>query len=100
MQTISWNDDAIDLIDQTKLPHELTVFRATTVAQLVDAIKRLVVRGAPAIGVAGGYGVVLAMGEADPTTDPEAFARLVDEVRNARPTAVNLAVRVDEVLTA
>lgn len=100
MQTINWNDDAIDLIDQTKLPHELTMFRAVTVAQLVDAIQRLVVRGAPAIGVAGGYGVVLAMGEADPMTDPETFARLVDEIRNARPTAVNLAVRVDQVLTA
>ncbi|MDH3300194.1 MAG: S-methyl-5-thioribose-1-phosphate isomerase [Acidimicrobiia bacterium] len=98
MQTIVWNDDAVDLIDQTKLPHELTVFRAATVAELIDAIKRLVVRGAPAIGVAGGYGVVLAMGEADPITDPDAFARLTDRLRNARPTAVNLAVRVDEVL--
>lgn len=98
METIVWNDDAVDLIDQTKLPHELTVFRATTVAELVDAIKRLVVRGAPAIGVAGGYGVVLAMGEADPATDPAAFGDLVDRLRNARPTAVNLAVRVDEVV--
>ncbi len=100
MQTITWTDGAIDLIDQTKLPHELTVFRATTVAELIDAIKRLVVRGAPAIGVAGGYGVVLALSEADPAVDPLAFDHLVDSVRNARPTAVNLAVRVDEVLAA
>ncbi len=98
METIVWNDEAIDLIDQTKLPQELSLFRATTVAELVDAIKRLVVRGAPAIGVAGGYGVVLAMGEADPATDPAAFSGLVNRLRNARPTAVNLAVRVDEVL--
>ncbi len=98
MQTIVWSDDAVDLIDQTKLPHELTVFRARSVAELVDAIKRLVVRGAPAIGVAGAYGVVLAMGEADPLAEPAAFRQLVEQLRGARPTAVNLAVRVDEVL--
>lgn len=98
MQTIVWTNDAIDLIDQTKLPHELTVFRASTVDELVDAIKRLVVRGAPAIGVAGAYGVVLAIGEADPGREPTVFAQLIDRLRNARPTAVNLAVRVDEVL--
>ena len=98
MQTIVWRDDAVDLIDQTRLPHELTVFRAATVAELIDAIKRLVVRGAPAIGVAGAYGVVLALGEADPVVDPEGFSELIARLRESRPTAVNLAVRVDEVV--
>ena len=100
MQTVVWNNEAVDLIDQTRLPHELTVFRASSVADMVDAIKRLVVRGAPAIGVAGAYGVVLAMAEADPSTEPDDFNRLIDQLRTARPTAVNLAVRVDEVLVA
>ena len=83
IQTMVWADGGIDLIDQTKLPHETTTFRATTVAELVDAIKRLVVRGAPAIGVAGAYGVVLAIAESDPSTDPRGFDELIDQLRNA-----------------
>jgi methylthioribose-1-phosphate isomerase len=83
-------DGAVELIDQTRLPDELVVLRVEDVPTLVDAIKRLAVRGAPAIGVAGAFGVVLALDEPD-------FAAAVASVRSARPTAVNLARMVDRV---
>ncbi|MBB3732522.1 S-methyl-5-thioribose-1-phosphate isomerase [Nonomuraea dietziae] len=86
MRTIDWVDGAIELIDQTLLPDELVMLRITTVDALIEAIQRLAVRGAPALGVAGAFGVALADG------DRKAIARL----REARPTAVNLAWGVDQ----
>lgn len=94
--SVSWNDDGVDLIDQTRLPHELVMLRIESVEAMVAAIQRLAVRGAPAIGLAGAYGVVLAMIEADPTDQPGHFSRLVADLRQARPTAVNLAHRIDQ----
>ncbi|MFD9945437.1 S-methyl-5-thioribose-1-phosphate isomerase [Nonomuraea sp. NPDC059023] len=87
MRTIDWVDGAIELVDQTKLPDELVTLRITDVDTLIAAIRRLSVRGAPALGVAGALGVVLAAGDA------AQIARL----RAARPTAVNLAWAVDQV---
>ena len=52
-RTIDWVDGQIHLIDQTRLPDSLVVLRVTTLEDLVDAIRRLAVRGAPALGVAG-----------------------------------------------
>ncbi|MEV5411869.1 S-methyl-5-thioribose-1-phosphate isomerase [Thermopolyspora sp. NPDC052614] len=90
MRTIDWVDGAIELVDQTLLPDECVVLRIETVDALIDAIRRLAVRGAPALGVAGAMGVALAAATLD---DPaEAIARL----RAARPTAVNLAWGVDQ----
>ncbi|MEU4703927.1 S-methyl-5-thioribose-1-phosphate isomerase [Nonomuraea dietziae] len=86
MRTIDWVDGAIELVDQTLLPDELVMLRITTVDALIEAIQRLAVRGAPALGVAGAFGVALADG------DRKAIARL----REARPTAVNLAWGVDQ----
>lgn len=95
--TIAWRDGALELIDQTRLPGELVSLRLTTVPDVIDAIKRLAVRGAPAIGVAGAYGVALAAAASDPRTDPAGFAAAVAALRSARPTAVNLARMVDRV---
>ena len=70
MRTIDWVDGAVEIIDQTLLPGRLEVRRIDTVEDLVDAIRSLAVRGAPALGVAGAYGVALAAkqhaGDADP----------------------------------
>ena len=63
-RTIDWVDGAVELIDQTRLPDELVVLRVEDVPTLVEAIRRLAVRGAPAIGVAGAFGVVLALSRA------------------------------------
>jgi methylthioribose-1-phosphate isomerase len=89
-RTIDWVSGGIELIDQTRLPDDLVVLRIEDVPTLVEAIRRLAVRGAPALGVAGAFGVVLAFGTAD-------FAAAVDSLRRARPTAVNLERMVDRV---
>jgi methylthioribose-1-phosphate isomerase len=89
MRTIDWVDGAVEIIDQTVLPGELKMLRLHTVGELVAAIQSLAVRGAPALGVAGAFGVALAARvHAD---DPEALAAAVHRIENARPTAVNLA---------
>lgn len=89
MRTIDWVDGAIEIIDQTALPGQTRILRLTSVGELVTAIRTLAVRGAPALGVAGAFGVALAARvHAD---DPAALATAVDRIENARPTAVNLA---------
>jgi methylthioribose-1-phosphate isomerase len=75
---------AIDLLDQTRLPAAEKVVRCTDVPSLVDAIHRLVVRGAPLLGIAGAYGVALAAARG------EDVAAAAEMIAAARPTAVNL----------
>ena len=91
--SISWADGRIELLDQTALPRLRTV-SVTTVDQLVDAVRRLVVRGAPALGVAGAMGVALAAR----TLDGDALAEAAARIGAARPTAVNLSVGVRRAL--
>ena len=90
--TIDWSDGpAVVIIDQTLLPQREEILRLTSVPELIGAIQRLAVRGAPALGVAGALGVALAARvSADPVAD-------VAALRAARPTAVNLAWGVDRV---
>jgi S-methyl-5-thioribose-1-phosphate isomerase len=89
VRTIDWVDGAVEIIDQTVLPKEVRVLRLHTVPELVAAIQSLAVRGAPALGVAGAFGVALAARvHAD---DPQALTAAVARVETARPTAVNLA---------
>ena len=81
------------MIDQTQLPGRLVVRDLCTVDQVVDAIQRLVVRGAPAIGVCGALGVVLGLsGNAIESVEDgrRRLDELEDRIGNARPTAVNL----------
>lgn len=84
-RTIDWDGDAVTIIDQTALPADYRVLRLHKVDELIDAIRRLAVRGAPALGAAGALGVVLAAREGG---DVRASA---DRVARARPTAVNLS---------
>jgi methylthioribose-1-phosphate isomerase len=65
IRAISWVNDGLILIDQTKLPHQEINLNIETVDQLVDAIMKLAVRGAPALGAAGAWGVVVAMRQAE-----------------------------------
>ncbi|MFD4630504.1 S-methyl-5-thioribose-1-phosphate isomerase [Streptomyces sp. NPDC058284] len=89
---------SLSLIDQTALPHSLERLDVTTVDGVVDAIVRLVVRGAPAIGAAGAYGVAVAMAQAAREGwDRTRLDAEITRVREARPTAVNLMVCVDRV---
>jgi methylthioribose-1-phosphate isomerase len=102
---IAWDDDAgrdgrgaVRLLDQTLLPGTTAYREIVTTDELVVAIAELAVRGAPALGVAGALGVVLAMDEgAREGWDDARVQAAVDRVRHARPTAVNLAWGVDQV---
>ncbi|MCY3806746.1 MAG: S-methyl-5-thioribose-1-phosphate isomerase [bacterium] len=94
-RSLDWADDRILMVDQTRLPDAYEILEVDDVADLVDAIRCLAVRGAPVIGVAGGFGVVLAARQHGSGTDE--FQEAVESIRTARPTAVNLARMVDRV---
>ena len=99
VRSIDWVDDHIVLLDQTRLPREERQLSITTVDELIDAIHRLAVRGAPLLGAAGALGVLLAVQEgAHAGWDDAALQATVERLRAARPTAVNLARGVDRVL--
>ena len=96
VRTLDWiggSDGVVEMVDQTVLPAAYAVLRIDTVPDMVAAIQRLSVRGAPAIGVAGAFGVALAV-RAHGSSGP-AFDDAVASLRRARPTAVNLARMVD-----
>lgn len=103
--TIRWVGDAnghLELLDQTRLPHHVEVMQLRDVDAVIDAIRRLCVRGAPAIGVAAGYGLLLGVRQQHPV--PGAFLEVVREVAarllSARPTAVNLRWALDRCMAA
>jgi methylthioribose-1-phosphate isomerase len=89
VRTIDWVDGAVEIIDQTVLPAQERWLRLTTVDEVVDAIARLAVRGAPALGVAGALGAAVAA--RDYSHDPGMMADALHRLKTARPTAVNLA---------
>ncbi|MCQ2559285.1 MAG: S-methyl-5-thioribose-1-phosphate isomerase [Clostridia bacterium] len=93
METLRWQERKLYLLDQTRLPLEKVELECTTYQQVIEAIKILAVRGAPAIGVAAAYGLVLGL-EAYQKVKPEAFVqearRIAAELDASRPTAVNL----------
>jgi methylthioribose-1-phosphate isomerase len=94
LPTLKWAGDALELVDQTLLPSKLVIKRCESAEEVRDAIHRLVVRGAPAIGVAGAYGVLLAADSVKNTSPEELRERVAgaaELLAAARPTAVNLA---------
>ncbi len=91
------SESSVGYVDQRALPGELVRRAATSVDEIVEAIATLAVRGAPAIGVFGAYGVAFAF-ETYGATDR--FAQAAARIRAARPTAVNLGWAVDRVLGA
>ena len=84
----------VRVIDQRRLPHELSIMTLDSVDRVIYAIQDMVVRGAPLIGVTGAYGVLVAL---EAASGEEAFRRECRRIRQARPTAVNLAWAVDRV---
>jgi methylthioribose-1-phosphate isomerase len=96
-QTLKWIggvDGFLELIDQRRLPAEFVKIQCRTVEQLFEAIQTLAVRGAPAIGVSAGYGLVLAIQKLNPTDSLEeglkVLAKSGEYLASSRPTAVNL----------
>ena len=97
LQTISWTGQAARLLDQTKLPTETVYVDITDEKQMWDAIRRLVIRGAPAIGVAAAFGAYLGIRRVE--GDRAELLRSLNEVcaylATSRPTAVNLFWALD-----
>jgi methylthioribose-1-phosphate isomerase len=88
---VVFRDGGIDLLDQTQLPQREIVLRITDHRELADAIRTMKVRGAPAIGIAASYGIVLGMQDVPASVNPdEHFAQVVEVLRSTRPTAINL----------
>ena len=97
-EAIVWQDGKIILLDQTKIPISETYNSYDEVTEFIGAIQNLVVRGAPALGVAGAYGVVLAIDEASRKgLSAKELEQNIDSLRDARPTAVNLAWAVEQI---
>ena len=93
IQTLEWTESGVVFIDQTKLPTEEVYVTCTTHQQVADVIRNMVVRGAPAIGVAAAMGI--ALGVKNSTTENTAdlkkdFDQICEIIRQTRPTAVNL----------
>jgi methylthioribose-1-phosphate isomerase len=91
--TIAWTPDGVIMIDQTRLPGETSFVTCSTYVQVADAIRNMVIRGAPAIGVAAAMGIALGALESD---DLEADLPIIcDTLAKTRPTAVNLFWAID-----
>jgi methylthioribose-1-phosphate isomerase len=93
VKTIEWKDNCIRIIDQTKLPKKLVFINCRDVKALWKAIKTLQVRGAPALGVAGGFGAVLGIRDSKAKNFDEFIKelnRVCSYIGSSRPTAVNL----------
>ena len=99
MRTIDWFDGKIQIIDQTRLPTEEVWLSLDTVEELAEAISSLRVRGAPALGVAGGLGVALAARRAQESGEDigEAISGAASLLASTRPTAVNLKWGIERV---
>ncbi len=101
MRSVFW-EDGVALIDQTKLPESFEIIVCKTVGELADAIKRLAVRGAPALEAAGAYGIALAAHEKE--LEVEELKKHIQSsakfLASTRPTAVNLFVGIERALRA
>jgi len=101
LRTIYWQNDKVIMIDQTKLPNDLVYVEFSDFHDVANAIKTLVIRGAPAIGVAGAFGLALAALQSNAKTKDE----LIKDLKNAkqilfetRPTAVNLGWGLEKIM--
>src|SRR5713226_5321909 len=92
IETIQWTDAGVVMIDQTKLPREESYVTCTDYRQVAEAIRSMVIRGAPAIGVAAAMGIALGMRTAESSAE---FEEICQTLAGTRPTAVNLFWAID-----
>src|SRR3972149_5075278 len=101
LKTLEWKDNKLVMIDQTKLPNELVFVEYSDYQQVADAIRTLVVRGAPAIGVSGAFGLALAALQSKASTKEELIGDLEKAKKilfETRPTAVNLKWGLEQIM--
>ncbi len=101
LRTIEWKENKVVMIDQTQLPNKLVFVEYDDFNQVANAIKTLIVRGAPAIGVSGAFGLGLSALQSKATTKDELLSDL-EEARKilfaTRPTAVNLGWGLEKIM--
>ncbi len=90
IETVYWTDEGVVMIDQTKLPSEEIWVTCRSYKEVADAIRTMIIRGAPAIGVAAVMGVALGVVQADGRDLDAEFESICKELASTRPTAVNL----------
>ena len=93
IKTVEWTDAGVRFIDQTKLPTEETYVTCKTYEEVADAIRTMIVRGAPALGVTAAMGVALGVRDSqaqDLATLKRDLDHICDVLAATRPTAVNL----------
>lgn len=95
--TVAWSDGAVRLVDQRRLPGALVFVDCRSVPDVVAAVRELTVRGAPALGATGAFGVALAAAAGAGEDEMQGAS---DALRTARPTAINLSWGVDEAMRA
>ena len=101
IRTVTWKNGRVRLIDQSKLPARLSYVECTDYSEVADAIRNMIVRGAPAIGVAGAMGMALATMKSEATTKTSLIRDLVRARKildKTRPTAVNLSWATHRIL--
>ena len=101
LRTVEWKDDSVVMIDQTKLPNELVFVKYTDYNDVANAIRTLVVRGAPAIGVSGAFGMALAALHSSSKTKEDLLSDLENAKKilfETRPTAVNLSWALEQIM--
>jgi methylthioribose-1-phosphate isomerase len=95
VETIQWTEAGVVMIDQTRLPLEESYVTCRTYEEVAVAIKDMIIRGAPAIGVAAAMGVAIGVLQADPKDLDRQFETICDTLARTRPTAVNLFWAID-----
>ncbi len=95
VETVEWTPAGVVMIDQTRLPRQEVYVTCRTYQEVAEAIRTMVIRGAPAIGVAAAMGVALGMQRAPAAKRDEYFAQVCDTLARTRPTAVNLFWALD-----
>jgi methylthioribose-1-phosphate isomerase len=90
VETIQWTTDGVVMIDQTRLPRDVSYVTCATYEEVAAAIRSMVIRGAPAIGVAAAMGVALGIAHANGSDLDVQFDKVCDTLAGTRPTAVNL----------
>ena len=99
VQAVDWQRDSLILLDQRALPEKVEYVHCGNFREIAKAIRDMVVRGAPAIGIAGGYAMAMAAVEAmDSVAFPQFLSQAAKHIVSQRPTAVNLSWAVDRVL--
>ena len=101
LRTVEWKDNSVIMIDQTKLPIELVFVKYTDYNDVAQAIRTLVVRGAPAIGVSGAFGMALAALQSKSETKEGLLSDLEKAKKTlfeTRPTAVNLSWGLETIM--